>query len=138
DVVLGAPADPQFEASWEGAPQALEVEPGATPYVVTFEPTFAGEARAFLPFEFTGHICSAPKFASLVGRGIKGDFAVSADIDFGLTHCGETAPSFVVSLQNFGDAPIQLTKVELRKGDSSLITIATPPTPIPAKGNASS
>ncbi len=138
DVVLGAPADPQFTATWTGAPAPATVGPtgslaGAT---ARFVPATAGLKTTTIPVTATGPLCAgdlAP--VTLSGEGTAAMVSVAPGaLQFGTTPCGATAATKAVTISNAYGFAITYTAAIL-SGPYAIATAQQTGT-VPANGTA--
>jgi len=103
-VGLTAPGDAQFTASWDGAPTAATLEPGAslTGAAVHFTPSSAGTKSDSLAIATTGALCAGdPASIALGGEGTAAQVSITpGTVQFGTTDCGKLAPSQTVRITN--------------------------------------
>ncbi len=104
DLALGAPPDPQFTATWTGAPAPVTVAPAGSLAGATarFTPASAGIKTTRVPITATGPVCAgdAPS-VTLSGEGTAAMVSVApGTLQFGTTSCGATAAAKTVMITN--------------------------------------
>jgi len=137
-LALGAVTDPQFAATWTGAPAAATVAPAASlpGASARFTPATAGIQSSSVAVTATGPVCagdSAP--VTLSGEGTTAMVSVSpGTLQFGTTSCGGTAAPKPVTITNAYNFPITYTAAILT-GPYAIATGQQTGT-VPANGTA--
>jgi Viral BACON domain len=133
-----APADPQFQVTWQGAPADVTVAPGATMpgLTATYTPGAVSSAASTAPLVATGAVCGGGSSSAiaLTGAGTSGSFGYApALLDFGDTDCGTKAPAKTITITNSGNQAFTWTAT-LGQGAASPFTLSFASTTVPPNG----
>jgi hypothetical protein len=103
-VTLGTPSDPEFTATYTGAPAGAAIAAGASlaGAGATFTPTSAGMHGATVAIQTVGVMCaSAATSVSLSGTGTTNPLSISAStLNYGTVTCGTAAPWQALTITN--------------------------------------
>jgi alpha-tubulin suppressor-like RCC1 family protein len=106
-VSVAAPGNPQFSFTWDGAPTAAEVAPGATMtgLVAGFVPTTTNVSASAGLVTVEGPVCGKSVSAlNVKGRGLGGLVGVSpGTVDIGKVSCGTQGEPRVLTVYNSGN-----------------------------------
>ncbi len=133
-----APADPQFQVSWVGAPADVTVAPGAAMPGLTakYAPTTTSSSASSAKLVATGAVCGGGSVGAiaLTGAGTSGAFTYApAVLDFGDVNCGATAAAKTVTVKNSGNQAFTWTAT-LGQGATSPFTLSLATTTVPPNG----
>ncbi len=135
---VGAPTDPQFKVTWQGAPADVSVVPGAVMPGLTasYAPTSTTSAAGNAPIVATGAVCGGGSALAiaLTGSGTIGAFGYApSNLDFGSTDCGAMAGAKTVTITNTGNQTFTWTAT-LGQGAASPFALTLTNTTVAALG----